>query len=147
MVNTPEPKDALATGKIDVMVEHISTTIVPAINGLNIAYTTAVNIGCKTMFVMDKSEVKSTKAHKEASDWVEVNKKEAVDVISANNWGSGNKELDEYFLNAYSFKVSDEQTKKSLTDVVEDYKNFGLIDKNKTADEILGKLWLPISQK
>lgn len=259
VVNNPEPKDALATGKIDVMVEHISTTIVPAINGLNIAYTTAVNTGCKTMFVASNSDIKSTKdlegkvvaisgsigggdhnialrffakdkvdiskikfksvektalipamekgevqacilsdqfakkfadqgvirpirsitfdedfkvepccllilnrefveknpitaakitkAHKEASEWVEANKKEVLDVIAANNWGSGNRELDEYFLNAYSFKVSDEQTKKSLTDVVEDYKNFGLIDKNKTADEILGKLWLPINQK
>lgn len=259
VVNNPEPKDAIATGKIDVMVEHISTSLVPAINGLNITFTRAVNTGCRTMFVLNESEIKSTKdlegkvvgvnggigsgdhnislrffakdnvdqtkvkfkpvesaaliqamkngeisacvlsdqyakefiekgvirairsitwdddfkiepccvlilnkkfveenpitaakiteAHKQASDWVEDHKEETADIVKANNWGSGNRDIDLYFLNAYSFRVSDEQTEKSLNDIVKDYKNFGLIDKNKEATDILKEVWKPINQK
>ncbi|WP_314558588.1 hypothetical protein [uncultured Parvimonas sp.] len=67
--------------------------------------------------------------------------------MKANNWGSGDRDIDLYFLNAYSFRVSNEQTEKSLNDIVKDYKNFGLIDKNKEATDILKEVWKPINQK
>lgn len=259
IVNNPEPKDAIATGKIDVMVEHISTSLIPAVNGLNITFTRAVNTGCRTMFVLKDSDIKSTKdlegktvgvhggigsgdhnislrffakdnvdqtkvkfkpvestaliqamkngeiqacvlsdqyakefidkgiirpirsitwdddfkiepccvlilnkkfveenpitaakiteAHRQASEWVEDHKEETADIVKANNWGSGDRDTDIYFLNSYSFRVSDEQTEKSLNDIVRDYKKFGLIDKNKEAKDILQNVWKPINQK
>lgn len=61
VVNNPEPKDAIATGKIDVMVEHISTSLITLVNGLGITFTTAVNTGCRTMFVLKDSNIKTTK--------------------------------------------------------------------------------------
>ena len=61
IINNPNPKDAVATGKIDVMVEHISTSLIPSVNGMNITFTTAVNTGCRTMFVLKDSNIKNTK--------------------------------------------------------------------------------------
>ena len=259
VVNNPDPKDAIATGKIDVMVEHISTSLIPAVNGLNITFTRAVNTGCRTLFVLKDSDIKSTKdlegkavgihggvgagdhnitlrffakdnvdqtkvkfkpvestaliqamknreiqacvlsdqyakkfiddgvirairsitwdedfkvepccvlilnkkfveenpitaakmteAHRQASEWVEEHKEETADVVKANNWGSGDRDTDVYFLNAYGFRVSDEQTEKSLNDIIRDYKKFDLISKDKEAKDILKNVWQPINQK
>lgn len=253
--NVPQAVDALGTGKVDAMSDHISTSVVPAINGVNMVFSRAANTGCKTLFVLTESPIKSTKelegktvaihdgigasdhniilrffakdnvdyskvdfknvetaatiqamkngevhasifgdqfaqkfidqgiirpirsitydddfkiepccvlilnkdfveknpitaakltlAHKEASAWLEKNKKEAAEVIKANNWGSGNVENDLKFLELYNFDVSDEQTEKSLTDVINDYKNFKLIGTDLDTKETLNKIWRP----
>ena len=258
IINNPNPKDAVATGKIDVMVEHISTSLIPSVNGMNITFTTAVNTGCRTMFVLKDSNIKNTKdlegkvvgvnggigsgdhnisirffakdgvdqtkvkfkpvenealiqamkngeisacilsdqyakqfidrgiirairsitfdddfknepccvlilnkkfveenpitsakitrAHKQASKWLQEHKEEAVDIIEANNWGSKDRDKDIYFLKTYNFNVSDEQTLKSLNDIIKDYKKFKLIDNNKEAKNILKNVWMPIKQ-
>ena len=46
-------------------------------------------------------------------------KKEASEIINQNNWGSGDVEKDTKFLETYNFKVSDEQTKKTLINVLD----------------------------
>lgn len=259
IVNIPNVMDAIGTGKVIASSDHIATALVPAINGINMVFTTAVNTGCKTLFVLNESEIKTTKdlegkevaihdniggsdhnitlrffardkvdikkvkfknvenaatiqamqngevqaslfsdqfakkfvdqgilrpirsitfdddfktepccvlmvnkdfveknpitaakltkAYIEASAWLEDNKKEAVEIISSNNWGSGDKEKDLYFLNTYNFKISDKQTEKSLINVIEDYKVFELIDKKLETKEALAKVWRPINQK
>ncbi|MEL3913600.1 ABC transporter substrate-binding protein [Treponema pedis] len=254
--NMPSPFDALGTGKVDVMATHISESVVPAINGINMVFTSGVNTGCKTLFVLKDSAIKNTKdlegqnvaihdaiggsdhniilrflardsvdyskvkfknvetlttieamkrgeiqasifsdqfaqqfidngtlrairsitfdddfkiepccililnkdfveqnpitaakitkAHKEASYWMEENKKEAAEIISANNWGSVNPEVNQYFLETYNLKISDEATEKTLIDVINAYKTFGLIKKDADTTELLNKIWKPM---
>lgn len=255
----PNPFDALGTGKIDVMATHISESVVPAVNGINMVFTRAVNTGCKTLFVLNDSDIKTTKdlegknvgihdaiggsdhniilrflvrdgvdykkvkftnidtiasvqalnrgelhatllgdqfaqqfidngtlrairsitfdddfktepccvlilnkdfleknpitaakitqAHKEASYWMEEHKKEAAEIITANNWGSGNTKSDQYFLETYNLKITDDTAEKSLLDVINAYKHLNLIASNQDSHEILNKIWKPMKRQ
>ena len=256
--NVPNAMDAIGTGKADANTDHISTSVVPAVNGVNAVFTRAAQTGCKSLYVLKDSPIqkttdligksvaihdsigasdhnitlrflardkvdykkvnfkvvetaasiqamqsgevdasmfsdqfakkfvdqgiirpirsitfdedfkvepccvlilnkdfveqnpitaaKLTKAHKEASDWIEEHKKEAAEVINANNWGSGNVESDTKFLETYNFKVSDEQTEKTLINVLDDYKAFSLIKSDLDTKETLAKIWRPTAK-
>lgn len=253
--NIPNAMDAIGTGKCDANTDHISTSVVPAVNGVNAVFTRAAQTGCKSLYVLNDSNIqktsdlvgksiaihdpigasdhnialrflardkvdykkidfkvvetaasiqamkngeiaasmfsdqfakkfvdqgvirsirsitfdddfkvepccvlilnkkfveenpitaaKLTKAHKDASDWIEDNKKEAAILMNQNNWGSGNVESDQKFLETYNFKVSDEQTAKTLTNVLDDYKDFNLIKSNLDTKQTLAKIWRP----
>lgn len=253
--NIPNAMDAIGTGKADANTDHISTSVVPAVNGVNAVFTRAAQTGCKSLYVLKDSPyqktsdligksiaihdaiggsdhnitlrflardkidytkikfkvienaatiqalqngeveasmfsdqfaqkfvdqgilrpirsitfdddfktepccvlilnkqfveenpitaAKLTKAHKEASDWIEENKKEASEIINQNNWGSGDVEKDARFLETYNFKVSDEQTEKTLINVLDDYKAFNLIKSELDTNETLSKIWRP----
>lgn len=257
--NIPNAMDAIGTGKADANTDHISTSLVPAVNGVNAVFTRAAHTGCKSLYVLKDSEIqktsdlvgkqvgihdavggsdhnialrflsrdkvdqskvkfkvietaatvqamqngevhasifsdqfakkfvdqgilrpirsitfdedfkvepccvlilnkdfveqnpitaaKLTKAHKAASDWIEENKRYAAEIINANNWGSGNVESDFSFLETYNFKVSDEQTEKTLINVLDDYKTFNLINPELKTDETLEKIWRPMNKK
>lgn len=253
--NIPNATDAMGTGKVDAYSDHISTSVVPAVNGVNMVFTRAAQTGCKSLFVLKDSNIKKTsdligksiaihdpigasdhnialrflardkvdytkvkfkvvdtaasiqamqkgeieasmfsdqfaqkfvdqgiirpirsitfdddfkiepccililnktfveenpitaakltKAHKEASDWIEENKKEASKLINDNNWGSGDVEMDTKFLETYNFKVSDDETEKTLINILDDYKNFKLIKPELDTKETLAKIWRP----
>ena len=250
--------DAIGTGKLDATTDHISTSVVPAVNGTNMVFTRGAHTGCKSLFVLKDSDIqktsdligkevairdgigasdhnialrflsrdkvdyskvkfknvetaatiqsmqngeihaamfsdqfaqkfvdqgiirpirsittdddfkiepccvlilnkkfveenpitaaKLTKAHKEASDWIEENKKEAAQVINQNNWGSGNADSDQKFLETYNFKVTDERTTESLTDVLKDYAEFKLIKPEANSKETLAEIWRPMKK-
>lgn len=256
--NVPNAMDAIGTGKADANTDHISTSVVPAVNGVNAVFTRAAHTGCKSLYVLKDSPIqktmdlvgksvaihdavggsdhnitlrflardevdykkvnfkvvetaasiqamqsgevdasmfsdqfakkfvdqgiirpirsitfdedfkvepccvlilnkdfveqnpitaaKLTKAHKEASDWIEENKKEAAELINANNWGSGDIESDTKFLETYNFKVSNEQTEKTLINVLDDYKAFSLIKSDLDTKETLTKIWRPTAK-
>ncbi len=254
--NVPNAMDAIGTGKVDANTDHISTSVVPAVNGVNAVFTRAAQTGCKSLYVLKDSSInktsdligksiaihdpigasdhnialrflardkvdykkidfkvvetaasiqamkngeisasmfsdqfakkfvdqgvirsirsitfdddfknepccvlilnkkfveenpitaaKLTMAHKEASDWIEDNKKEAAQLMNNNNWGSGDVESDFKFLQTYNFKVSNEQTAETLTNVLNDYKEFKLINASLDTNKTLAKIWHPM---
>lgn len=88
---------------------------------------------------------KLTRAFRAASNWIEDNKEEAVDIMMENSWASGDKSVLLDMANSFNFRISDEATGAALKDVIDDYKHFGLFDDN-TADTnvLLEKLWKPL---
>lgn len=257
VVNIQNTMDAIGTGKVEAITNHISASLVPASNDVDIVFVRGAQTGCRSMYVMNDSEIKSTKdleekevaisgggigghdhnialrflfrdkvdwkkvkfkaidsvatmaamrngevqgailsdqfakqfvdkgeirsirsitfdddfkdepcctlilnrtfvdqnpitaaklvrAHKNASYWIEENKSEAAKVLKSHNWGSGDVESDTKFLETYNFKVSDEQMEKTLIDSINDYKEFGILDKNQDTQEILKKVWRPV---
>lgn len=52
--------DALGTGKVDVSGDHIATLLVPAVNGVNMTFTTGCHTGCKTLYTLADSEIETT---------------------------------------------------------------------------------------
>lgn len=251
--------DALGTGQVDVAGDHIATLLVPAVNGVNMMFSTGCHTGCKSLYTladsgiektsdfigktiavpdgigasdhnislrflnhdnvdpkdvkfkpvetsavilaMENGEVdgatlsdqyakkfldegklkivrsltfdedfskeaccvhavnrdfyeanpitveKLTRAHQNASDWIQDNQEEAVKILLENKWASGDYDLVLEILKTYNFKIDDESTGQTLRDIVDDYKEFGLIDKSKDTDKILDYLWDPVLQK
>lgn len=52
--------DAIGTGKVDVSGDHIATMLVPTVNGVRVKFTTGIHTGCKTLYVLGKSDIKKT---------------------------------------------------------------------------------------
>lgn len=52
--------DALGTGKIDIAGGHIATLLVPAVNGVQMKFTTGMHTGCKSLCVFSDSPYKTT---------------------------------------------------------------------------------------
>lgn len=52
--------DALGTGKVDVAGDHIATMLVPTVNGVRVKFTAGIHTGCKSIYVMNNSEIKNT---------------------------------------------------------------------------------------
>ena len=52
--------DALGTGKIDIAGGHIATLLVPAVNGVQMKFTTGMHTGCKSLCVLASSPYKTT---------------------------------------------------------------------------------------
>lgn len=256
IINTPNMLDAIGTGKLDATTNHIAASMVPAFNGVDMVFARAAQTGCRSLYVLNNSDIKSTKdlvgkevaisgggigghdhnialrflfrdgvdyksvkfkpiesaatiqamkngevhaailsdqfakkfvdsgelrsirsitfdddfkeepcctlilnktfveqnpitaaklveAHKEASNWIEDNKYDAAKLMKANNWGSGDIESDYKFLQTYNFKVTDEQMEKTLNQVINDYKEFGIITKDVSTQDILNKIYKP----
>jgi NitT/TauT family transport system substrate-binding protein len=95
----------------------------------------------------DKNPVtakKFTRAFKAASDWIEENKQEAVQLMFDNNWSSGDFETAVELAGSFNFKISEEMTRTALLDIINDYQKFGLISSDKDAQTILGEVWAPV---
>ena len=90
---------------------------------------------------------KLTRAHQAASDWIQGNKEEFVDIMLENDWASGEKELVLEIAETYDFGISDEATEKTLRSILDDYKTFGLIDESKDTDEMMDQIWLELLAK
>lgn len=251
--------DAIGTGKVEVTGSHIATMLVPTVNGMRIKFTTGIHTGCKSLYVLADSGIKSTKdleggaiavhdgigasdhniamrflkrdnvdpnkikwrvaeagvavmamqngelqaallsdqfakgfvddgtlkvlrsltfdddfkneaccihavqtdfarenpitvkkltrAHEAASKWMMENREEAVRVLQENNWASGDYDVVLEIFKTYDYSISDEATKDTLLKTIEDYKEFGLIDKNKDTGAIMAQIWDPVVTK
>lgn len=259
IVQVANQSDALGTAQVDVAGDHIATLLVPAVNGVNMKFTTGCHTGCKSLYALANSEIektsdlvgkavaipegiglsdhnitmrffnydnvdpnsvkykvvstdaviqalqngevqaatlsdqfakkflqdgtlkvirsltfdedfsletccvhamnsdfieknpitakKLTRAHQEASNWIEENKEEFVDIMLENSWASGEKELVLELANSYNFKITDEATETTLRNIINDYKTFGLIDAEKDTQELLDQVWAPVLQE
>lgn len=248
--------DAIGTGKVDVTGDHLTTMLVPILNGVKHIFTTAVQTGCKSLYVLDSSDIKTTKdllgksvaipegigtsdnnialrfflrdnvdakkikfrvvesgaavlalqkgeiqavmlddqfakslvgqiklrsirsittdadfssepccmhtinldfyqknpitskkltiAFIKARKWISENPEEAVDIMLKNHWSSADRETGIEMMKSFNFNVTDEATEKAIRSVVEDYKQFGMIDKKKSTDDIVKKVWAPV---
>ncbi len=52
--------EALGTGKATVAVNHIATMLVPITNGVDMTFVGGAHIGCKTLYVLNDSQYKTT---------------------------------------------------------------------------------------
>lgn len=52
--------DAVGTDKVQVYTSHIAELVVPAVNGVNAVFTTGAQTGCKSLYVLNNSEINST---------------------------------------------------------------------------------------
>ena len=52
--------EALGTGHATVAVNHVATMLVPITNGVDITFVGGGHIGCKTLYVLNESEFKTT---------------------------------------------------------------------------------------
>ena len=52
--------EALGTGHATVAVNHVATMLVPVTNGVDITFVGGGHIGCKTLYVLNESEYKTT---------------------------------------------------------------------------------------
>lgn len=58
--NIPNAMDAIGTGKADANTDHISTSLVPAVNGVNAVFTRGAQTGCKSLYVLKDSDIQKT---------------------------------------------------------------------------------------
>lgn len=61
MDSTVGTVDAVGTGKVDMVTNHISAMLVPATNGINMVFKKGVQTGCKSLYALKDGAVKSTK--------------------------------------------------------------------------------------
>lgn len=59
-VNTKSGKDALGTGQIDALTGEFGGMLVPATKGLNYVFSTTSHSGCKSLYVLNDSDLNST---------------------------------------------------------------------------------------
>lgn len=87
---------------------------------------------------------KLTNAHERASEWIMEHEEEAIDLLFANGWASGDRDLAPRMLKTYNFLISDELTETALRNILNDYKEFGLINSSLDTEETLKKIWEPV---
>ncbi|AFS79001.1 ABC transporter periplasmic aliphatic sulfonates-binding protein SsuA [Gottschalkia acidurici 9a] len=61
LVNVQSGIDAIGTNKIQVYTSHIAELVVPIVNGVNAVFTTGAQTGCKSLYVLNDSNINSTK--------------------------------------------------------------------------------------
>jgi len=60
IVNVQQFIDAVGTNQIQVASSHIAQLLVPAVNGINMVFTTGIQSGCKSLYVLNNGEINST---------------------------------------------------------------------------------------
>lgn len=87
---------------------------------------------------------KLTHAHELASKYITEHPDESLDLMYENDWADGDRKLARYILGTYNFMISDELTEQTLRSVLDDYKVFGILDKNLDTEATLKKIWDPV---
>ena len=87
---------------------------------------------------------KLTRAHEKARRWITANPDEAVKVMLENSWASGDPEKVAAYLKTLDYSVTDKNTEETLVKVIDDYKSFGILDKDRDTQEILNRVWDPV---
>ena len=90
---------------------------------------------------------KVTKVMNRSRFWVEENKEEATKILFDNNWASGDFDQALRMMETYDFKISDETAEKALISIFDDYKKFGVIQTDKTTDELMNQIWVPLARQ
>lgn len=99
----------------------------------------------KTFYEQNPITVKKlTLAHEKAKEWITNNREEAVKILLDNKWASGDFDTVLEIFNTYSYSVDEAMTEKTLRDIIDDYKSFGFINKNRETDTILEEIWDPV---
>lgn len=255
-VNTKNPKDALGTGKLDGLVGEFAGMVVPTTKGLDIVFSSASHTGCKSLYVLNDSEIQETKelegknlaitngignsnhntalrffnhddvdpdkvtykqvdnaaviqamesgeidsavlddqfakqfvdegkirairsmthdddfgaevccvlafngtfakenpliadkvatAIQEANDYMQNNPKEATQKLYDNNLASGDFDAGLELVESYDYSVKNELAESTLKSIFTDYKEIGLIEDERSVDDLMKQYWLPM---
>jgi NitT/TauT family transport system substrate-binding protein len=87
---------------------------------------------------------KLSRAYRKTSKWYEHNKEEAVRILLDRGWTSGEYEYCLTLTKELNFDVSQKETEATLSDIVKDYKTFGLISAARPDDEVMKTIWNPV---
>lgn len=60
IVNTQNGIEATGTGKVDLIIPHISAGLVPIVNGTNMTFVKGAHTGCKSLYALEDSDIEST---------------------------------------------------------------------------------------
>lgn len=61
IVNVQSFTDAIGTGKVQMISDHIATMLVPAVNGIDMTIKAGAQTGCKSLYVLNNDKINSTK--------------------------------------------------------------------------------------
>lgn len=86
---------------------------------------------------------KITKVLFKVSDYIQNNIEEATQTLFDNNWASGDFDQAVRMMKSYNWQVTNEMTSTALKNILDDYKQFGVITTDKSTDELLSELWSP----
>lgn len=84
---------------------------------------------------------KITKVLFKVSDYIQNNIEEATQTLFDNNWASGDFDQAVRMMKSYNWQVTNEMTSTALRNILDDYKQFGVITSDKSTDELLGEVW------
>ena len=87
---------------------------------------------------------KMTKALKDVSYWIQDNIEEATQTLFDNNWASGDFDQAVRMMKTYNWTIGDDYTETALTNIIDDYKKFGLIAADKNTHDVLHAVWNPV---
>ena len=87
---------------------------------------------------------KLTRAHEKAKEWIMAHREEAVKLLQANNWASGDPDLVLKIFSTFNYDLTDAATEDTLNKVIEDYKSYGLLKEDVPTEDILNKVWDPV---
>ena len=90
---------------------------------------------------------KMTRIIKDTALYISENTEEATKILFDNNWASGDFDQAVRMMSSYDWKISDENSEKALISIINDYKEFGLIDAGKDTEELLAHIWNPLLTK
>ncbi len=60
IVKVQAGKEAIGTGKVDILTNHIASLLVPAVNGVNMKFAVGAHTGCKSLYVLTDQAYKTT---------------------------------------------------------------------------------------
>lgn len=87
---------------------------------------------------------KVASAIQEANDFMEHNAKEATQMLYDNNLASGDFDAGLELVESYDYSVKNELAESTLESIFTDYKEIGLIEDQRSVDELMKQYWLPM---
>lgn len=83
-------------------------------------------------------------AIQEANDYIENNPEEATKKLYDNNLASGDFEAGLDLMKSYDYSVKNELAEKTLESIFTDYKKIGLIEDDRSVEDLMKSYWLPL---
>lgn len=83
-------------------------------------------------------------AIEEGNQFAAANPAEAVEKLQAKNLAEGDPAVATALLEAYDYTLDNKDGEVTLRSYFDDYKKLGLIDDNKTTDELVKEFWFPL---
>lgn len=87
---------------------------------------------------------KVASAIQEANDYMQNNPEEATQKLYDNNLASGDFEAGLELVKSYDYSVKNELAEETLRSIFTDYKKIGLIEDERSVDELMKSYWLPL---
>ena len=87
---------------------------------------------------------KVASAIQKANDYMQNNPKEATQKLYDNNLASGDFDAGLELIKSYDYSVKNDLAEKTLQSIFNDYKEIGLIEDERSVDQLMKSYWLPM---